>query len=1658
MGFSDIPKLLKAWWSGTGYPPPGTQPEGGTGQPPPDSQPEDCGPETFGAVLEAELVAIRERRAVFSASPSVFTSPPSEADQKPTAKPPRWIFQWLAKWFSDRREARASRRQDVSPTDAAAKVADVSPTDAAAKVADVSLTDAAIKVADPQEELNKARALDENLVGLAFSGGGIRSATFNLGVLQGIADLNLLKNFDYLSCVSGGAYIASWLTSWVRREGSLKNVEKQLRPGRVKQSAAFRTWEGKEPPEPMDRGLVREEEPEPIYHLRTYSNYLAPRTGPLSVDTWVLVAIYLRNLLLNQLIILPATLALILISRYVILVYKPAAWDTLFVTVGSRAAWYDFLAGLMIGLALGGFIWSSSLVRPWREMRTAAHIKWRSSVMNVLLAVKIVVIVSLVLSPLAILIAHSGFGFWPGFFGSGADVTPFDLIVIIGFVVGLCSSDILVWFVRGVRRESGTRSGKSDQISQMQLSVLLPFVGASILLCQQFEAGSKGFVVGSPWLLEHTMGGHRPASWLNDVLPRWLNIGTMSTGLGRASAFGTFIGLLYGVERLLVFVRDLRMFILALIKWKGVYGALLKLLESIVSGFLGIGIGFLSGAILYSLIIALVGWTHQPYTGGTISLAVLGPPAVLLVLLTAGVLRVGLLGDSLTDDTREWWASLSAWVLLCAVGWGAVLGSTMFGRFAVNWVGFRVGSFAVAQTALVAGWLGTSVSGVIAAASSKSSSARRGGLGEWIAAAAPPVFLAGLLVFTSILAGWILGDPVPRFGRAGNSAKYWAQLVDMAQCSNLRWWIGLFGLVFLIMWWRVNVNHFSLHDLYANRLVRCYMGASRPREVSAGSKPKYSPSNCGGRPRRPNAITGFDAKDDLSLHDLRIRRHKPAAPEDCYVGPYLLINTAMNLVRGEELAWQERMAESFVLSPIFCGSKSTGYRRLPEYGGGLSLGRAMSISGAAASPNMGYHSSPAVTALMTIFNVRLGWWLGNPAFSKWRNPGPGMGSYLLDEFFGRSSARQDYVYLSDGGHFENLGVYELIRRRCRFILACDAGADPGLDFFDLGSLVRKCRSDFGVRIEIETSPLEREGPLSKSRWHCTVGTIRYEDIDPHSLNGVLVYLKPSLTGDEPSDVRNYASQFPAFPHQSTTNQFFSESQFESYRELGHHIVIQVLEKAVGRIGSERDRTDELFLELERRWKPEPPDLEKNFSKTSKALIELQRELSAGRNSALSRELYPELALPPFPLPGSPTSTTLYKISQMLHLMQESWNGNRLEKHYDHPTNRGWINAFRRWNNSESFRRYWSILRGDFTEDFIRFCEEKLNLCTWLAGVARVFSTVAPAAPPLGAPLPPAAPPLGAPLPPAAPPLGAPLPPAKPVAGLAVPAQRDCDASQSHPALSLSSFQMRSPARPPETPIRYALDNPRWMNPFREINREFLLEWPALRWKGKGFDDQGDGLDPLVAAAMRTEVEEGLSTPVWLVSIPRTVGVSERSSREGPEVESRCGVIILWRRAEGDPETGFRTIYELFVWLRAPYRNIGIGRQALSQVLQQIWWERHSRHVKGVKGTASQGPFTIETRYPAYTALGVSPSPSPMIWLNFFRHFAFRRPRLGTGASAAGLDTDRPSDLVVTRTFYPELWSMYEHDRDRAAESGRSTEGMIASSRYAPATARPEKRG
>jgi hypothetical protein len=281
-------------------------------------------------------------------------------------------------------------------------------------------------------------------------------------------------------------------------------------------------------------------------------------------------------------------------------------------------------------------------------------------------------------------------------------------------------------------------------------------------------------------------------------------------------------------------------------------------------------------------------------------------------------------------------------------------------------------------------------------------------------------------------------------------------------------------------------------------------------------------------------------------------------------GPLHIVNCAMNLGGSSDLALHTRMACSFTLSPLHCGttyrSKSQqgaeqelGFIRTQSFGGTAgapTLGQAMSVSGAAASPNMGCHTSPVTAFLLTLFNVRLGWWFPKPALRvpKFASPHFSL-SYLLQELFGLASDKSTFVMVSDGGHFENLAAYELIRRRCRVIVISDAECDPDYAFTGLGTLIRMCEVDFNCRITLDVDHIRpaTDGTWSARRW--AAGTIAYED----GTVGVLIYLKASMNGDEDTSILEYRSNHPVFPHESTGDQFYGEDQFESYRRLGREI-------------------------------------------------------------------------------------------------------------------------------------------------------------------------------------------------------------------------------------------------------------------------------------------------------------------------------------------------------------------------------------------------------------------------------------------------------------------------------------------------------------------------
>ena len=207
---------------------------------------------------------------------------------------------------------------------------------------------------------------------------------------------------------------------------------------------------------------------------------------------------------------------------------------------------------------------------------------------------------------------------------------------------------------------------------------------------------------------------------------------------------------------------------------------------------------------------------------------------------------------------------------------------------------------------------------------------------------------------------------------------------------------------------------------------------------------------------------------------------------------------------------------------------------------------------------MGYHSSPVVRFLMTLFNVRLGWWLGNPGKSgdkTWRQRGPRFSvGPLFSEAMGNTTDSYKYVNLSDGGHFENLGLYEMVLRRCHYIVVSDAGEDPECSFADLGEAVRKIRVDFGIPIDFDQMSIYPRSQIDAANSMAITApsaafAIRQSTV-PAAPDGIIVYIKPACYGDEPRDIYEYFKRSETFPHESTADQFFSESQFESYRMLG----------------------------------------------------------------------------------------------------------------------------------------------------------------------------------------------------------------------------------------------------------------------------------------------------------------------------------------------------------------------------------------------------------------------------------------------------------------------------------------------------------------------------
>jgi hypothetical protein len=372
------------------------------------------------------------------------------------------------------------------------------------------------------------------------------------------------------------------------------------------------------------------------------------------------------------------------------------------------------------------------------------------------------------------------------------------------------------------------------------------------------------------------------------------------------------------------------------------------------------------------------------------------------------------------------------------------------------------------------------------------------------------------------------------------------------------------ALIYLLLF---DINMTSPHRHYRRKLAEAYLIQPRSDTVTEPKQEATGWVSWLGKlvNTQPRTRTATEFNQDVALRVSQLKSQK---------APYHLINCALNVPASKNSNMQGRLTDFFMFSRAYSGSPVLGYFPTRVWEGldpDLNVGTAMAISGAAASPQMGTGTIARARFWLALLNVRLGYWVRHPKRDSLLGSRPGVG-YLLREMVGWMDERSPFINLSDGGHIENLAIYELFRRRCKFIVAIDGEQDARMTFHGLTTLQRMAAIDLGVQLDLDLDDL-RLNEQGLSRSHFRFCRIRYPQGERGSLDdfGYLLYVKLSLTGNEGEFLRRYRLDEPAFPHHSTADQFFSEAQFEAYRSLGEHVGNKLfLDAIVGPLATERN--------------------------------------------------------------------------------------------------------------------------------------------------------------------------------------------------------------------------------------------------------------------------------------------------------------------------------------------------------------------------------------------------------------------------------------------------------------------------------------------------------
>jgi hypothetical protein len=927
------------------------------------------------------------------------------------------------------------------------------------------------------------------LVGLALSGGGIRSATFSLGVLQGLHDCGFLRLVDYISSVSGGGFVTGWWSAWLNRPkhapGSLFPASERIEPAR--RSA----YELRTPDSAVDAGI------DPVHHLRLFSNYLTPRKGLLSTDTWLAAAAVSRNLLLTWLVLLPLLGIVVLLGQtyFILQPFDDRAVSDFVSTNHSSPLFLAVAARPLLALALL-LIWVTIV---WMRHNNAAGSLVR--LLNLLAVLSILVLLGAAFVPWSIITdaSPSIHGRWGRLCSTTLNWVPLNNSLVVG-----CSAhrgDVwlaLFTLVCGLAIHASIEQRVSDSSTPQPrwwrrvLRTPTPPTSPTIAQTRANRATHwharllTVFVFTLIVLLFASLAPYAVATAADDIRSR--RFGVLST-LSALVAFLSVTGTLYTAFKATPTAgRDAREVAQP--------SVLTRVAFAVTPG------------LVLVVLASLAAWTTHLLYASLVSINCLRSAAGVGLILS--LVFAFWENFATTDESaRGPWAYPSAALVLLILGLGS---STA--PYLQKWLPLPADTNGAIRITL-----GLLIITTLCELSSRSARVRF-----------LLFFLCGTIVVHALATSCWFTWPVWRDGHLNTDVRQAPLELAILALATLAGWVIALG-------WTADPNALSLHTFYKARLVRAYLGASNTD-----------------RGQLNRDITQPDPADDLRLADLDSCRQG---------GAYPLINTTLNLVGGHDLATAQRSAAHFLLSPRYCGSERTRYRETRLYmDGAMTLGAAVATSGAAVSPNMGAMTQSATLALFLAFlNIRLGLWVPTPDRAAWAVPQTRLWpAFLLRESLSQTTDVSSSCYLTDGGHFDNTGLYPLLARACRLIVLCDSGADPDRTFEDLGTAIRRSRIDFGVDIELDINAFRPPHPQQPNT-HVVIGTIHYTDAHLASLawsqaslatrDGKLIWIKPTiLATDTVPDVRQYGLEHPLFPQQSTLNQWFDESQFESYRKLG----------------------------------------------------------------------------------------------------------------------------------------------------------------------------------------------------------------------------------------------------------------------------------------------------------------------------------------------------------------------------------------------------------------------------------------------------------------------------------------------------------------------------